>query len=198
MTGLDSYSGTPVPRAGRGPCQRAPEPSRSTEPRSCSSTWSRRTTRRPSASSPQLAGLPKSTTSRLVGALERQGLVQRDPSRRRDQPGAGAPALRAPGDAASRSRRARGRGARAARPRERRDGQPRRRDIDRGRDARPARQPPHRRLDELGRPSRASPRLGGRQGLPRRGRAADARPGRSSRSARARSPIWPSCAAISS
>ena len=28
----------------------------------------------------QLAGLPKSTTSRLVGALERQGLVQRDPS----------------------------------------------------------------------------------------------------------------------
>ena len=27
----------------------------------------------------QLAGLPKSTTSRLVSALERQGLVQRDP-----------------------------------------------------------------------------------------------------------------------
>lgn len=29
----------------------------------------------------QLAGLPKSTTSRLVSALERQGLVQRDPTR---------------------------------------------------------------------------------------------------------------------
>jgi IclR family acetate operon transcriptional repressor len=28
----------------------------------------------------RLAGLPKSTTSRLVGALERQGLVQRDPA----------------------------------------------------------------------------------------------------------------------
>jgi IclR family transcriptional regulator, acetate operon repressor len=35
----------------------------------------------------QLAGLPKSTTSRLVGALERQGLVQRDPSRGAISPG---------------------------------------------------------------------------------------------------------------
>ncbi|MEO5633656.1 IclR family transcriptional regulator [Gaiella sp.] len=35
----------------------------------------------------QLAGLPKSTTSRLVGALERQGLVQRDPDRGAIEPG---------------------------------------------------------------------------------------------------------------
>ncbi|MEI7760846.1 MAG: IclR family transcriptional regulator [Thermoleophilia bacterium] len=35
----------------------------------------------------QLAGLPKSTTSRLVGALERQGLVQRDPARGTIKPG---------------------------------------------------------------------------------------------------------------
>ncbi len=35
----------------------------------------------------QLAGLPKSTTSRLVGALERQGLVQRDPARGAIKPG---------------------------------------------------------------------------------------------------------------
>ena len=34
-----------------------------------------------------LAGLPKSTTSRLVSALERQGLVQRDPSRGTLEPG---------------------------------------------------------------------------------------------------------------
>ena len=34
-----------------------------------------------------LAGLPKSTTSRLVGALERQGLVQRDPARGAIKPG---------------------------------------------------------------------------------------------------------------
>jgi IclR family transcriptional regulator, acetate operon repressor len=34
-----------------------------------------------------LAGLPKSTTSRLVGALERQGLVQRDPTRGALKPG---------------------------------------------------------------------------------------------------------------
>ncbi len=34
-----------------------------------------------------LAGLPKSTTSRLVGALERQGLVQRDPHRGALRPG---------------------------------------------------------------------------------------------------------------
>ncbi len=35
----------------------------------------------------ELAGLPKSTTSRLVGALERQGLVQRDPARGAIKPG---------------------------------------------------------------------------------------------------------------
>jgi IclR family acetate operon transcriptional repressor len=35
----------------------------------------------------RLAGLPKSTTSRLVGALERQGLVQRDPDRGAIKPG---------------------------------------------------------------------------------------------------------------
>src|SRR3954452_5201296 len=35
----------------------------------------------------QLAGLPKSTTSRLVSALERQGLVQRDPARGALKPG---------------------------------------------------------------------------------------------------------------
>ena len=35
----------------------------------------------------QLAGLPKSTTSRLVSALERQGLVQRDPDRGAIRPG---------------------------------------------------------------------------------------------------------------
>jgi len=35
----------------------------------------------------QLAGLPKSTTSRLVSALERQGLVQRDPTRGTLEPG---------------------------------------------------------------------------------------------------------------
>jgi DNA-binding IclR family transcriptional regulator len=35
----------------------------------------------------QLAGLPKSTTSRLVSALERQGLVQRDPGRGAISPG---------------------------------------------------------------------------------------------------------------
>ncbi len=35
----------------------------------------------------RLAGLPKSTTSRLVGALERQGLVQRDPARGAIKPG---------------------------------------------------------------------------------------------------------------
>ena len=35
----------------------------------------------------QLAGLPKSTTSRLVSALERQGLVQRDASRGAISPG---------------------------------------------------------------------------------------------------------------
>ena len=34
-----------------------------------------------------LAHLPKSTTSRLVGALERQGLVQRDPNRGTLEPG---------------------------------------------------------------------------------------------------------------
>ncbi len=34
-----------------------------------------------------LAGLPKSTTSRLVAALERQGLVQRDPARGAIKPG---------------------------------------------------------------------------------------------------------------
>jgi IclR family acetate operon transcriptional repressor len=34
-----------------------------------------------------LVGLPKSTTSRLVGALERQGLVQRDPARGAIKPG---------------------------------------------------------------------------------------------------------------
>ena len=35
----------------------------------------------------QLSGLPKSTTSRLVAALERQGLVQRDPGRGTISPG---------------------------------------------------------------------------------------------------------------
>jgi DNA-binding IclR family transcriptional regulator len=35
----------------------------------------------------RLAGLPKSTTSRLIGALERQGLVQRDPERGAVRPG---------------------------------------------------------------------------------------------------------------
>jgi DNA-binding IclR family transcriptional regulator len=35
----------------------------------------------------QRAGLPKSTTSRLVSALERQGLVQRDPARGAISPG---------------------------------------------------------------------------------------------------------------
>ena len=35
----------------------------------------------------RLADLPKSTTSRLVGALERQGLVQRDPERGAVRPG---------------------------------------------------------------------------------------------------------------
>lgn len=35
----------------------------------------------------RLEGLPKSTTSRLVGALERQGLVQREPSRGAVEPG---------------------------------------------------------------------------------------------------------------
>ena len=35
----------------------------------------------------RLAGLPKSTTSRLVGALERQGLVQRDPEGGAIRPG---------------------------------------------------------------------------------------------------------------
>ncbi len=34
-----------------------------------------------------ISGLPKSTTSRLIGALERQGLVQRDPSRGAISPG---------------------------------------------------------------------------------------------------------------
>jgi DNA-binding IclR family transcriptional regulator len=34
-----------------------------------------------------LSGLPKSTTSRLVGALERQGLMQRDPTRGTLEPG---------------------------------------------------------------------------------------------------------------
>jgi IclR family acetate operon transcriptional repressor len=34
-----------------------------------------------------LSGLPKSTTSRLIGALERQGLVQRDPGRGAITPG---------------------------------------------------------------------------------------------------------------
>ena len=71
------------------------------------------------------AGLPKSTTSRLVGALERQGLVQRT-ARRPSAPGPGAAPVRAP-------RRARDLVALAA-PRlarladaPRRDGQPRRR-----------------------------------------------------------------------
>ncbi len=35
----------------------------------------------------ELSGLPKSTTSRLIGALERQGLVQRDPGRGAISPG---------------------------------------------------------------------------------------------------------------
>ena len=146
----------------------------------------------------QLAGLPKSTTSRLVGALERQGLVQRDPGRGAISPGpvllryarreTSAPDLvELAADALDRL---------AAR--QRRDGEPRRRDADRGRDARPARQPPHPRLDQLGRPAGAAPRLRGRQGLPRRGRRCRCPKGRSSGSARGRSPIRRSCAATSS
>ena len=42
------------------------------------------------------SGLPKSTTSRLVGALERRGLVQRAGDRAR-RTGPGAASLRAPG-----------------------------------------------------------------------------------------------------
>ena len=55
----------------------------------------------------QLAGLPKSTTSRLVGALERQGLVQRDPSGGAISPGPVLLRFAHRGDDASRSRRAR-------------------------------------------------------------------------------------------
>ena len=44
----------------------------------------------------QRSGLPKSTTSRLVGALERQGLVQRDAGAASSRPGP-CSALRAPG-----------------------------------------------------------------------------------------------------
>ena len=55
------------------------------------------------------SGLPKSTTSRLVAALERQGLVQRDAARGGRARRAGARALRAP-------RATRARPARARRP----------------------------------------------------------------------------------
>ena len=66
----------------------------------------------------QLAGLPKSTTSRLVGALERQGLVQRDPSGGAISPGPVLLRYAHRESGAARSRRARGRDARAPRPRE--------------------------------------------------------------------------------
>ena len=133
----------------------------------------------------ELAGLPKSTTSRLVGALERQGLVQRDPGR-------AARSARGRCSCATRSRETTrpdlvelaGEALERLARRERRDGQPRRRDLDRRRDARPARQPPHPRLDQLGRPSRAAPRLGrsARSSSPRA--RCRSRPGRSSRSGR--------------
>ena len=69
-------------------------------------------------------GLPKSTTSRLVGALERRGLVQRAGDRAR-RARAGAAPLRAPRHE-RRPRRARRAGAARARRALRRDDQPRR------------------------------------------------------------------------
>ena len=144
------------------------------------------------------SGLPKSTTSRLVAALERQGLVQRDAGRgvltpgpvlsayaRRAAPGGDLVALAA----ASLDRLAR---------RERRDRQPRHRDRDGCGHARPARQPSHPRLHELGRAQPSAPRLRGRQGLPRRGRRPVSRGARSSGSARRRSPSRRRCDATSS
>ena len=69
----DSH-GTAVPS-----CEMAetPAPRRSTARPSCSCVSSNRRSRRPWAKLAERAGLPKSTTSRLVSALERQGLVQR-------------------------------------------------------------------------------------------------------------------------
>ena len=61
--------------------------------------------------------------------------------------------------------------------------------ADVGRDARPARQPAHSRLDELGRPPRPEPRLRRRQGLPRRGGRAVPRGAARAARPRARSPI---------
>ena len=57
--------------------RRAPAPRRSTARRSCSSASSSRRAAVGVGELPSGSGLPKSTTSRLVGALERQGLVQR-------------------------------------------------------------------------------------------------------------------------
>ena len=127
-------------------------------------------------------GLPKSTTSRLVGALERQGLIQRDGGSRAPRAGRGAPALRTPRDGRRRARRARRRGTRPPRAGERRDDQRRRSVARGGRAARPARQPPLPRLDELGRPPRPCARLGAREGLLRLRRPAGAH--RAARAAR--------------
>ena len=154
--------------------------------------------RRPWASSPSRSGLPKSTTSRLVGALERQGLVQRD-AVRGASPRAGAsaptPAGRRRAATSSNSRRGASTGSPGV------SGETVNLGVataDAGRDARPARQPPHPRLHELGRARRPEPRLGRRQGVPRRGRRAVPRRSRSSGSPRARSPIRPRSRATSS
>ena len=98
------------------------------------------------------SGLPKSTTSRLVGALERRGLVQRAGDRR-VAPGPGAAALRPPGPVGEPRRAG---AARAAHTRRavRRDDQPRRPDAARRRAPRAGGLPPLHRRDELGRAPR--------------------------------------------
>ena len=93
----DPYSGTIVPHRGASfQCQMPPARSRSTGP---PSFWWRSSTARSRSSVGELAeatDLPKSTVSRLVAALERHGLVQRDGVRAAAAARAGADAPRPP------------------------------------------------------------------------------------------------------
>ena len=112
------------------------------------------------------SGLPKSTVSRAISALERRGLrpARRCPPRRPARSGAArARPSRSPRRRPRRLRRA---GARRPRRGERRDDQPRRADAARRRAPRPGRLPPLHRQHELARPPGRLSTTADRQGLP--------------------------------
>ena len=152
-----------------------PARSRSTGRLSCSCASSSPPSRRRVGELAERSGLPKSTTSRLVAALERQGLVQRIEDRGRLRPG---PVLLryANRDTAATPRRARRALAPPARRGLRRDDQPRGPGPRRRRASGPGGHRPLRRRHRLGRPPRRLRARRERQVLPRlrRREAADA------------------------